>query len=259
MKYLFVPDSIAADGMVTLTDEQHHYLTKVLRVRKGQRLTGRDSGGVLYDLVVDRIDSRSCTLRGEPRSRAVRELPELILYQGLPKGRKMDTIIRQAVEIGTSRIVPVACERSVPEYEDAGRKLKRWNRIVREACQQSGSAVVAEISEPVRFEEMMNHPPDGSVRLVFHEGGDPEAGLDPRPLHEYLSGNPKRTILLVGPEGGFSPGEIRTLLREGYRPVRLRTNVLRTETAAVYALSVVQAILTERESWQPNNPCERHE
>jgi 16S rRNA (uracil1498-N3)-methyltransferase len=258
MKYLFVPDSIAADGRVTLTGEQYHYLTKVLRVRRGRRLVGRDGNGVLYDLVVERVDGRACTVRGELRSKVVSELPELILYQGLPKGRKMDTIIRQAVEIGTTRIVPVACERSVPEYEDAGRKLNRWNRIVREACQQSGSAVVAEVCEPIRFEEMMCHPPDGSIRLVFHEGEGDEAVLDPRSLHEYLSENPKRTVILVGPEGGFSPREIRILLREGYKPVRLRTNVLRTETAAIYALSAVQVILTERESWQSKDPYARH-
>ncbi|MFO7849920.1 MAG: RsmE family RNA methyltransferase [Spirochaetia bacterium] len=175
-------------------------------------------------------------------------LPEIHLFQCLLKGKKMDCVIRKAVEAGVRRLIPVKSDYTIPVYDDdkENKKRRRWEAIVREAVQQSGSAVVTELSEPTELAQISNFFGKNDLALFFHH--EP---LDQSSLHRYLSHYPKRVAIAIGPEGGFSSRETEILRRAGFYPVHLHTNVLRAETAAVYALGAVQTILTERAFWKP--------
>jgi 16S rRNA (uracil1498-N3)-methyltransferase len=156
----------------------------------------------------------------------------------------MDLIVRQAVEAGVGRIVAVVSDRSVAVPSDPGNRLARWQRVAREAVQQSGAALMPEIRGPLGLREAADAAGPGCTGLFFHQErlGGPS-------LHEALADGPRRVALLVGPEGGLAESETALLARCGFSPVFLGDAVLRTETAALYAIAAVKTVLSERDSW----------
>jgi 16S rRNA (uracil1498-N3)-methyltransferase len=161
----------------------------------------------------------------------------------------MDLIVRQAVEAGISWIVPVESERSVPMAGDFTAKRDRWMRIAREALQQSGNPLLPEIREPLPLREAVREPGvAGGIGLFFHQ-----ERLSKDSLHGALAGlagdGSAHVSLLIGPEGGLSDDEVEFLKGAGFRPVFLGDTVLRTETAAVYAIAAVKTLLWERDEW----------
>jgi 16S rRNA (uracil1498-N3)-methyltransferase len=188
----------------------------------------------------------------------------------------MDLIVRQAAEGGLSEVVPFAAERSVAKAEDpasrrgGGERRRRWERIIREALQQSGSTVPTALHASLDGEGLFAywgelraaHP--GALGILFHQDmentedsentGDtaPDSSPDPLALgslHQYLSNNPDLVALAIGPEGGFSPAEVSRFLAAGFKPFKMGTTILRTETAALYGAAAVRIILLESASW----------
>jgi 16S rRNA (uracil1498-N3)-methyltransferase len=173
----------------------------------------------------------------------------------------MDLVVRQAAEAGVARLIPLAARRSVlrspgkgpggADGEEGGRS-ERWARILREALQQSGSAIPTRIEEAVRPADLAQKlgppPPGGRLCLLLHE-----TPLAQTSLHEYLGSAPEEIVLCVGPEGGFSPDEVDLFLAAGFRPLLLPGAILRTETAALFAVASVEIILSERPSWIPSS------
>ncbi len=174
----------------------------------------------------------------------------ITLFQCVPKGNKMDLIVRQAVEAGVETVVPVQSENSIPRLNDDNfdKKRQRWLRIARQAMQQCGRRNVPVITPPVAVSEVSKlwneNAGPADICLFFHEKSLGHGGL-----HDLLSGGPQAVGICVGPEGGFSPGEVTGLLKSGLQPVYINTNVLRSETAALYAVAAVQTIILERTSW----------
>jgi 16S rRNA (uracil1498-N3)-methyltransferase len=158
----------------------------------------------------------------------------------------MDLIIRQAVEAGVERIVPLLSDHAVVRPGEGSARLERWRRIAREAREQSGAARPALIEPPVRLDEAIGRERAGTA-VFFHE--DPAASS---PLHGILAGAEGPFAVLVGPEGGLSPRETSLLASSGFRQAWLGDGVLRTETAALYALAAVRTIVRERMTWRPS-------
>ena len=181
-------------------------------------------------------------------------LPPLALFQGLPKGNKMDLIVRQAAEGGVSLVAPFESEYSTAHINKKGsaEKLKRWERIVKEARQQSGSSIETKIKPPCKFDSLLDY-----WETVKKEYRNPlgillhQEALETGSFHRYLGNNPDYVALAVGPEGGFSPGEVTLLLAAGFRPLLMGNTILRTETAALYGTAVIRIILLENEAWTP--------
>jgi 16S rRNA (uracil1498-N3)-methyltransferase len=217
--------------------------------------------------------SGECT--GTEENRVVRKLvsasspfPSIILLQALPKGSKMDRIVREAAESGVLELLLFVSEFSVPRPKgnDGNAKLNRWKRIIREARQQSGSPVETLIRAPVDFEEILawweelkNMRPEARG-ILFHQvplapqpGPEGEASpLEMRSLHGYLEDRPDPVVLAIGPEGGFSNGEVEAFITAGFRPFSIGNSVLRVETAALYGIAAATIILLERDSWTLN-------
>ena len=251
MRLFLLPDSFADDSSIELSGKDYRYLIKVLRYKTGTEFSGRDRNGHIYNLCITSISANSCVLSIKDLKLENTILPDITLYQCICKGKKMDLIIRQATEVGISRIVPVNSDFAVAKLEkDNTGKIERWNKIKREAIQQSGSRVNTQICNPINIDEIENLSYSGidsdtkNIGLYFHQ-----EILDTGTIHKYLSTKPERVSLLIGPEGGLSEKEIEILNDKKFKSVFLKTNILRAETAALYALSAVQTILLESENW----------
>jgi 16S rRNA (uracil1498-N3)-methyltransferase len=268
-----------AGRIVRLSGKDYRYLARVRRLRPGAVFNAVEPDGASVRVLVRSVDGG--VLLGEclapeetpfslrPDTGALSTgagraaLPPVVLFQALPKGAKMDLIVRQAVEGGIAAVVPFVSAHSVPRPEnpdkDGPGRLERWRRIVREARQQSGSAVATEVEPPLTFDGalafwgelrerherpvgLLLHPSAEIRRIAGNTAGD---SLENGSFHRYLKGKPGLAAIAVGPEGGFSPGEAARFVEEGFKPVSLGDTVLRAETAAVYAAAAVHIILFE--------------
>ena len=247
MKQFLLPRWYAGEQHVSLTGEDFHYLARVLRMREGDECPAVDARGGRYIMRLARLGRAGCDCELTPRAGGQSPSPgfELTLIQCLPKGRKIDLIVRQATEAGVARIVPLYSENSLvrPGQDDA--RLSRLRRIAREALQQSGSARLPEIEEPRKLASIVEGGADWGTALLFHE--QPVAAT---PLHQLLAGSPRAVSILIGPEGGLSGREVELLVAAGFTPVHFEGNILRVETAALYAIGAVQTILQERKAWK---------
>ena len=271
------PPERGPDGALTvrLGGEEYHYLVRVRRLRPGGVFRALLPSGEPVRVRV--VATEGGTLRGEieaaPESSppeapdetpangvgdraAGPERPRIILFQALPQGAKMDLIVRQATEAGVMEIYPFEGARSAARHGEAGGKLARWERIVKEARQQSGSAVDTRVFRPCSGEAIFAvwervktgyHAPLG---MMLHPAGNGPGGpLEQGAFHGYLDKNPGAVVIAIGPEGGFSPAEVDRFLAADFKPLSLGDTVLRTETAALYAAAAVRVILWERSSW----------
>ncbi|HET7838192.1 MAG TPA: RsmE family RNA methyltransferase [Rectinemataceae bacterium] len=278
MRQFLIPEEWEGGPTCEIAGGRARYLTRVLRLVAGDEFPGLDPRGRRWlcrvgeagqDRVILELSALPPTfeasgledVRGGRGSVAAPSappaqpgpLPPIVLVQGLPKGAKMDLIVRQAAEAGLAAVLPLLAERSVArEGREAEAKRARWERIAREAIQQSGSARPTAVAPITRLAELpvwLAQPPRGQgrvLKLLLHE-----APLAQASLHGYLTEAPDEIVLCVGPEGGFAPGETDFLLASGFLPLRLAGAILRTETAALYAVAAVETIISERSSWIP--------
>jgi len=222
------PDRISEDRAM-LTAEAVHYLRDVLRLGPGARVELFDGAGNSYPA---RLDADLASLRLGPR-RAARPQMALWLLIALAKGEKTDFVVQKATELGAARVSPFAAARSVVrlDRERGAARAERWRRIAAEAARQCGRADVPLVDEPVSLAEALEPVPNGFARLVFHPGGEPLAG----------EAGGAGVAAVIGPEGGFSPEEVRSCELAGARFVSLGPRILRAETAAVVAAALLQA------------------
>ena len=253
MKIFVLPPEYAGGDFLEIKGDDFHYLCHVRRLKKGNSIPARDAEGNEYHVTLEEAGRKSCLMRvqkkGPDASRAGQAEGEasLSLYQCLLKGTKFDTIVRQAVELGVLRLVPVQSRYTAAKTGGEKNRYQRWQRIAREAVQQSGASRVPEISSPLGIAEI---PRDfgvcGDERLgiFFHQNP-----LEINSLHGYLSSCPKEIALVIGPEGGLADDELALLREAGFVPAYLGHRVLRSETAPVFAAAAVRIILLERERW----------
>jgi 16S rRNA (uracil1498-N3)-methyltransferase len=249
MRHLLLATELETGETVRLESRDFHYLANVLRLSRGDRFDLLDASGKSFSARITAVGDNYLLASTEsqspaPGGNADRDCP-VTLYQAIPKGQKLDTIIRQAVQAGATTIVPIVTERTVVRAnETAISKLSRWQRIAREAVQQSGATNPAQVCAPVRLNDVAAAA--DAVSLFLHT-----QAIAQGTLHGYLDRVPGRVELVVGPEGGFTAEEVVLLGDRGFLPLYLGPRVLRTETAAVFALGAVQILLQERGSWQP--------
>ncbi len=260
MRQFLLPREYAGEERIALAGDDLHYLTRVLRLRAGDAVPAIDAGGTRYSLRLLSIGAAVCEASVEPALHgaapqqtepAAEESPlrepdlRITLLQCLPKGPKMDSIVRQATEAGVVRIVPLQSEHSLLGSGDLSGRQRRWERIAREALQQSGNQRLPVLEQPrplmsIRAEE------EWGTALFFHE-----KPLGNEPLHALLAHAPSRVSVLIGPEGGLSPAEVAFLAEAGFHPVHLGQGVLRVDTAAIAAVAIVKQIVRETHAWRP--------
>lgn len=241
----FVPPERIKGRLVEFDPTQAHQLRDVLRLSAGDSVVVFDNSGWEFDVVLERLDRHGAAGRVE-RRRLVETEPKVkvTLFQALLKGNRFDWLLQKGTEVGAVGFVPMVTARCVAEPPDptARGKFERWQRIVTEAAEQSRRGKVPKIHEPVTFEE--------ACRSVHELAFIPYEGRDVRPLRAALAEatgpgagarRPYSVALFIGPEGGFAPEEVELARRHNIIPVGLGPRILRAETAAIVALTIVLA------------------
>lgn len=228
---------------IRLDREESHHLVAVNRARAGDTVVVFNGQGTEWVCECVEADKREARLKVRFMQKA-NPLPfRITLAQALPKGRYMDAIVRKATEIGASKIVPLVSERTIVrvESDEADRKTEKWETAAIEAAKQCGNPWLPEIAQPVPVESFVADAAT-SVDLKLIASLQPGA----QSLREVLTrfrqekhAEPKEVAWMIGPEGDFTTAEMAAARNYGFEPISLGPLVLRCETAAIYALSVL--------------------
>jgi 16S rRNA (uracil1498-N3)-methyltransferase len=231
-----VDAALAAGARVMLTGTAAAHLRRVLRLPAGAEVTLFNGDGSDYPSRIAGFGRGSVEMAVLGRSAACAESPLAVtLAQGIARGERMDIVMQKATELGVAAIAPVATARSVVKLDrdTRGRKLSHWRGIVVAACEQCGRARIPAIADPEPLAAHLARPADGARLLLTPEA---ETSL------AAAARGATAVELLVGPEGGLEDGERRAALAAGFRACRLGPRVLRSETAAIAALAVLQSV-----------------
>jgi 16S rRNA (uracil1498-N3)-methyltransferase len=238
-----LPGPLAAGPDLPLPAQAAAHVSKVLRLRAGEALTVFDGRGGEWDAVIAQASGKGVTVRLGAHHAIERESPlRVTLLQALARGEKMDWVLQKATELGVTRIVPVATERSVVQLdgERAGRRLEHWQGIVAAACEQCGRNRLPEVLAPQSLAAAcaLAATSPASVRLVLAPGATASLAATASAAEAGAS----EVALLIGPEGGLGEAELRIAAQAGFVAVALGPRVLRTETASIAALGVLQLV-----------------
>lgn len=236
MHRFFADRSQFSENTVRLEGDDVKHISRVLRLRCGDKISVCNKES--QDFV--------CTLSEIGKDYALAQIEEsmangneselcVTLYQGLPKGDKMDYIIQKSVELGAVRIVPVVMKRTVVKPKSADGKTDRWNRISEEAAKQCIRGIIPKVESPISFEEMLGELEKGGLSILPYENERQTK------LKDILTQNKtaKNINIIIGPEGGFEEEEVATCLSKGVHAVTLGPRIMRCETAPLAAISAV--------------------
>lgn len=236
---VYLDAALSTDATIGLPEGPFRHLVQVLRLQAGDALVLFDGRGGEYDARLASVAKRSATVAvGAHRAVDRESALDLTLVQGISKGDRMDFTIQKAVELGVSRIAPITTERCNVhlDAERQEKRLEHWRGVIVSACEQSGRTRVPPL-EPVRsLASWLGTAPQGA-RFVL----DPKADASLATAAATVADG-DAMALIVGPEGGLSDAELQLAARHGVRGVRLGPRVLRTETAGIAALTVLQAV-----------------
>ena len=255
-RFYIAPENWNPDALV-LRDSEAHHVRDVLRMKRGDRAVlfngrGREITAEIVDLT-----------RGEIRLRKLHETEtpplrcRITLAQAIPKGKNMDLIVQKAVEIGAAEIAPLISERTIVDLDakEAEQKRTKWRQIAIEAAKQSGQNWLPTVHAPLKLKNFFSgvatglgpvHTSHSDVATSFDlrlvGSLQPDAVHLKRILSDYVDQHrdrPKSVLMLVGPEGDFTPAELALAKTHGCVPITLGPIILRVETAAIYCLSVL--------------------
>lgn len=249
MARFYVSPEAVVDKTILMTGPDVNHVRNVLRCTPGDTLTISDGQGLDYYCIIRAIAQDQVELEALYKTDSAYELPvEVVLFQGLPKGDKMELVIQKAVELGASEVVPVAMARSIVKLDakQAGKKTERWRRIAEAAAKQAKRGIVPKVSEPCSFKEMCGSLADYDLVIVPYENAEGIAAT--KALFEQagrLEQKGRGIAVVIGPEGGFDEDEINRLTAMKISPVTLGRRILRTETAGLAVLSNLMIQLEE--------------
>jgi 16S rRNA (uracil1498-N3)-methyltransferase len=230
------PDALRLSGA------EAHHARDVLRMNRGDRAglfngRGREITGEIVDLTGDEVRLRRLQETETPPLRC-----RITLGQAIPKGKNMDLIVQKAVEIGAAEISPLISERTIVDLgpKEAEQKQTKWQQIAIEAAKQCGQNWLPQVHAPRKLKDFFSHAGSFDLRLIGSL--QPDAIYLKKILADYTEQHgdrPRNVLMLVGPEGDFTPAELALAKTNGCLPITLGPIILRVETAAIYCLSVL--------------------
>ncbi|HXY61881.1 MAG TPA: 16S rRNA (uracil(1498)-N(3))-methyltransferase [Nitrospirota bacterium] len=235
-RFFISPDHVAGP-IVTVSGDDVRHIATVLRIKAGGELLLCDGQGTEYRVKILHIDKSS--IKTEIVNIATREIrsPRITLGQGLPKSHKMDLIVQKVTELDVAEIVPLVTERTIVKVRDDVKRITRWQKICREAAMQSDRIDIPYVHGVQSFHEYLSSlvPHSSALNLLPWEAGTKHI--------KYIlreNGGVKKIVVLIGPEGGFSREEAELAAAKGFHLISLGPNILRTETAAIAVLSMLE-------------------
>jgi len=238
MARFYIPQAKIEKGLLKVEGSEVRHIRRVLRLKVGDRLVLFDGSAKEYEGIIVEESPSSVVMKVENILSPAKESPlEITLAQSLLKGEKMEYLIQKATELGIKKIIPFFSSRSVPLL-DKSKKLRRyhrWEKIVIEACKQCGRIAVPRVEPLQNYSEMLTMASSEALRLILWE-------KEGQGLKEVLKGSKGRTeiFFVVGPEGGMSDEEVGEAQKAGFIPITLGKRILRSETAGLCLLSVLQ-------------------
>jgi 16S rRNA (uracil1498-N3)-methyltransferase len=232
---VYIDAALEPGALLALSGGAAGHLTRVLRLRPRAALTLFNGRGGEYAASIERVDGSEVTVAVGEHQPIERESPfPLTLAQGVSRGERMDLVVQKATELGVARLVPVLTERSVVrlDEEQSDRKSSHWRAIAIAACEQCGRNHLPEVTLPTQLREFLRQPAGDSVRLLLSPSATRRIDDVPRPA--------RGVTVLIGPEGGLSDAEQEHALAAGFTAVNLGPRILRTETAAIASLTLLQ-------------------
>lgn len=232
MPQFLIPKDRKVGDVVPLSPEESRHAAKVLRFGEGDSVRLTDGCGGLFTGRIASISARGTTVRVETALPVPSSRGRVVLAQGLLKGEKMEFVIQKAAELGAAEVLPFTSSRTVAAWKSDARKLERWRNIAEAASKQSGRPKHLAIREPVDLSKILTM--GASLRIAFWEESK-------TPAKDALRGHDLRDVLvLVGPEGGLAREEADAAAAKGFAVLSMGSLILRAETAAITALSVIQ-------------------
>jgi 16S rRNA (uracil1498-N3)-methyltransferase len=232
---VYIDEVLQAGQRLTIDGKAGNHIVRVLRLRVGDALTVFNGRGGEYSGKIDEIRRDTVQVSVLGHRHEERESPfHLTLAQGISRGERMDWVVQKATELGVTRIAPLLTERSVVHLDEkqAAKKVQHWRAIAIAACEQSGRNQVPDIDTPTTLYGLLEQRAREGTALLLLPGAAQRMA--------DVSATAAGATVLIGPEGGLAQVEQDTALRSGFTPVRLGPRVLRTETAAVCALTLLQ-------------------
>lgn len=239
MHRFYLPPEQCQGSTFTLENREAHHGLRVLRLREQERVAVLDGRGNEFLCEVRKLSKRSIELAVTQKNQ-IPPLPYAItLVQAVPKGKTMDLIVQKATELGVSRIVPLLSERVVPHLEDSA-KPDKWHQVAIEAIKQSGAAWLPQIDPPLTPKEFLASNDRFDLPLIASLQSDTRHPRERfRAFQEEKDRAPQSVAVWVGPEGDFTPAEMNAARSAGALPITLGRVILRSDTAAIYCLSIL--------------------
>lgn len=238
----FVEPEQISDGTVTVTGPDVNHIKNVLRMKPGEIVRISDEKNFCGQCRVSRLEEERVLLE-VLQEEASTELPvDVTLFQGLPKGDKMEWIVQKNTELGIRRIVPVAMHRSVVKLDakKAAAKAGRWQAIAESAGKQSGRTRLPQVSPVVPFREALAMAAGYDLLLLPYESAE---GMEAARAVLAEAAPGMRIGILIGPEGGFEPDEVEAARAAGFQVLSLGRRILRTETAGMAVMAYLMLSL----------------
>ena len=245
MHRFFADASCIDDNVITVTGDDVQHISRVLRLKCGDCIEICDMCGTDYLCTVSSVSKTAVT------ANIIKKMPNssesnlnITLYQGIPKGDKLDFIIQKSVELGAKRIVPVIMQRTVVKFKNAALKTERQRKIAAEAAKQSKRGIIPKVSSPISFDEMIDEIKNSAALSILAYENEEQTDIK-----SVLKNNGDMTDIniIIGPEGGFEDDEIKSAKEANINIVTLGPRILRCETAPV---AVISAAMYELGDWK---------
>jgi len=239
MRRFFADSSDINDSAAIITGSDANHIRNVLRLKPGDNIRLFDGSGFEYDAVITALSPGTVELSVSSKFYSSTESPvQITIAQALLKEKKMDVLIRQVTELGIKQWIPFIAARSVPrpDKERLNLRTERWKKIAKESLKQCRRNQIPDIAETASFEDMLNIGKDSDVKIIFWENENIPFSLFPDKM-DY-----QKIFAVLGPEGGFTRDEVDAAKECGFVTGGLGPRILRAETAAVTACSLLQYI-----------------
>jgi 16S rRNA (uracil1498-N3)-methyltransferase len=232
----YIEESIAGDTVCITDPEQLHHLKDVLRLKTGDEVVIFDAEGNEFLSTISGLERKQAILAVKARKEPPPGKVKLTIACAIPRQFKMDDIVDKLTQLGVDSIIPMVTERVIVKLEEnTGSRLIRWKKIARSAAEQSQRNRLPLITQVMGMSEVLDKAADFDLKLI------PTLAVESRSVKDVLAGyRPANMLVLIGPEGDFTPQEIRKAVESGFIPVSLGNNILRVETAAAAVASYLR-------------------
>lgn len=239
MQHFFVTTDQVKKPYIYIEGSDVNHMKNVLRMKPGEQLSVSDGDNCRYLCQVESYEEAEAVLKIVETKAVDTELSSrLYLFQGLPKGDKMELIIQKAVELGAYEVIPVSMKRCVVKLDErkAQKKVNRWNEVARSAAKQAGRGRIPKVRDVMDFPKALNMAKDLDVVLIPYELAE---GME-QTRQVMKAVRPGQSVgIFIGPEGGFEKEEVYQTVDAGAKEITLGRRILRTETAGLAALSIL--------------------